>query len=98
MALGSKGDPLRFGSWQQRSVPLALASLVLGSRRPLHGLVKFSSEKFRIWDGKYEAHFERGSRLIDQLSQPPRIQRSLRVLLQSEYRLLGQALGLGDGR
>jgi hypothetical protein len=39
--------------------------------------------------------------LIDQPSDAPcvqRSQRSLRVLLQSEYRLLGQALGLGDNR
>ena len=39
--------------------------------------------------------------LIEQPSQPPYVQRSQRslwVVLQSEYRLRGQALGLGDGR
>jgi hypothetical protein len=36
--------------------------------------------------------------LIGNPSHAPCVQRSLRVLLQSEYRLLGQALGLGDDR
>jgi len=60
--------PLHWGErTQERSVPLA--SLGLGSSRPLVSLVKFTSGKFRIRDGKHEA-----------------------------YRLLGEALRLGDER
>jgi hypothetical protein len=46
-------------SAEQHSVPLALASLGLGSRRPLDGLAKFSSGKFRMRDEKHEAHVMR---------------------------------------
>ncbi len=58
--------------------------------------------------GEHEAQKNLGARfdrqsvtLIGNPSQPPRVQRSqhsLRVLLQSEYCLLGQALDLGDDR
>jgi len=48
------GDPLRYGrSTQQRSV--ALASLGLGSCRPLDGLFKSSSAAFQIEMGEVEA-------------------------------------------
>jgi hypothetical protein len=49
-------SPLRYGErTQERLVPLALASLVLGSRRPLVGFFKSSSAAFQIEMGEVEA-------------------------------------------
>jgi hypothetical protein len=81
-------------------------SLALGSRRPLVGLFKSSSAAFQIGAGEAEAQkiaAPNRDNLVElaPASQAPclqRSQRSLRVLLQSEHRLLGQALGLGDDR
>jgi hypothetical protein len=130
--LRREGDPLRCGrSTQQRSVPLALASLVLGSRRSETGLFEIGFGELARARRGHEALFTRRGRIDASTSthrrptqplkpvgfcwgppnrsryplalrlQTPRNQRSLcgpRVLLQSEYRLLGQALVLGDGR
>jgi hypothetical protein len=51
-------------------VPLALASLGLGSRRPLLGLFKSSSAAFAIEMGEHEAQKERGakSRNVNEVS------------------------------
>jgi len=83
----------------ERTVPLA--SLGLGSCRPLDSLFKSSSAAFQIEVGETEAQKIAAHDLIGNPSQPPCVQRSqrrLRALLQSEYGLLREALGLGGDR
>jgi hypothetical protein len=59
------------------------------------------SEENERSERSQRAQASEGHRVHVLQSQPPSVQRnqrSLRVLLQSEDRLLGKALGLGDGR